>query len=188
MARRRLTIKRIDPWSVLKFGAFLSFVLYLVFLVVAGVVWFVIDRLQLVDQACELALDVGFTACGVNAVNLFQVVALLGGMWVIVQTAVLVFLSFLHNLIADLTGGLVVGIVDDTAPPSTATNGPVMVTSTGRSDRVGTTPARAPSLDQDTRAVPASTPSAEREPVAERPAPRPSGPAQSEDSLFGDER
>ncbi|TVP75142.1 MAG: hypothetical protein EA340_00390 [Nitriliruptor sp.] len=108
-----MTIKRLDPWSVLKFGAFASVVLYAVFLLVAGVVWFIIDRLQLVDQACDIALDVGFTSCGVNAGNLFQVLALLGGMWVIVQTAILVFLAFLYNLIADLTGGLVIGVVDD---------------------------------------------------------------------------
>jgi len=115
VARRRMTIKRLDPWSVLKFGAFASVVLYAVFLLVAGVVWFIIDRLQLVDQACEIALDIGFTSCGVNAGNLFQVLALLGAMWVIVQTAILVFLAFLHNLIADLTGGLVIGVIDDGA-------------------------------------------------------------------------
>jgi hypothetical protein len=119
VARRRMTIKRLDPWSVLKFGAFASVVLYAVFLLVAGVVWFIIDRLQLVDQACEIALDIGFTSCGVNAGNLFQVLALLGGMWVIVQTAILVFLAFLHNLIADLTGGLVIGVIDDGASDAT---------------------------------------------------------------------
>jgi hypothetical protein len=120
VARRRMTIKRLDPWSVLKFGAFANVVLYAVFLLVAGVVWFIIDRLQLVDQACEIALDVGFTSCGVNAGNLFQVLALLGGMWVIVQTAILVFLAFLYNLIADLTGGLVIGVIDDGASDSAA--------------------------------------------------------------------
>ena len=149
MARRRLAIKRLDPWSVLKFGIVINVVLFLVFLVIAGVVWFIIDRLQLVDQACEIALDVGFTSCGVNPGNLFQVLALLGVMWVVVQTAVLVFLAFLYNLIADLTGGLVIGAVDD-APagdvasrPSTAattsgqvpTSGPI----TGRGGVAGTT-------------------------------------------------
>ncbi len=113
MARRRLAIKRLDPWSVLKFGVFFNLVLFVVFLLVAGVIWFIVDRLQLVDQACEIALDVGFTTCGVNPGNLFQVLALLGGMWVVVQTAVLVFMAFLYNLIADLTGGLVIGAVDD---------------------------------------------------------------------------
>ena len=129
MARRRLAIKRLDPWSVLKFGIVINVVLFAVFLIIAGVVWFIVDRLQLVDQACEIALDVGFTSCGVNPGNLFQVLALLGGMWVVVQTAVLVFLAFLYNLIADLTGGLVIGAVDDAPAAEGPTRPTNMVTS-----------------------------------------------------------
>jgi hypothetical protein len=48
---------------------------------------------------------------------------LLGLLWAVIQTAVLVFLAFLHNLIADLTGGLVLGVVDDT-PVRTDTGPP----------------------------------------------------------------
>lgn len=181
MARRRMTIKRLDPWSVLKFGAFASVVLYAVFLLVAGVVWFIVDRLQLVDQACEIALDVGFTSCGVNAGNLFQVLALLGGMWVIVQTAILVFLAFLHNLIADLTGGLVIGVIDDggsdssavarSAPPITASSPPSgrgVVVGPGRSADGGAPAERRPEAELESPAQEASTP----------------GPAASDERLF----
>jgi hypothetical protein len=113
VVRRRLTVRRLDPWSVLKFGAVANLALLAIGLLVAGVVWFVIDRLALVDQVCSIALDVGFTECGINAGNLFRAMVLLGLLWVVVQTAVLVFLSFLHNLIADLTGGLTLTVVDD---------------------------------------------------------------------------
>jgi hypothetical protein len=114
VVRRRLTVRRLDPWSVLKFGAVANLALLAIGLLVAGVVWFVIDRLALVDQVCSIALDVGFTECGINAGNLFRAMVLLGLLWVVVQTAVLVFLSFLHNLIADLTGGLTLTVIDDT--------------------------------------------------------------------------
>jgi hypothetical protein len=113
VVRRRLTVRRLDPWSVLKFGAVANLALLAIGLLVAGIVWFFIDRLQLVDQACSIALDVGFTQCGINAGNLFRALILLGLLWVVVQTAVLVFLSFLHNLIADLTGGLTMTVIDD---------------------------------------------------------------------------
>jgi hypothetical protein len=116
VARRRLTIKRLDPWSVLKFGALANVAVLAIFLLVMGVVWFIVDRLQLVDQACGIATDVGFTSCGVNAGNLFRALLLLGLLWVVIQTAVLVFLAFLHNLIADLTGGLVIGVIEDGVP------------------------------------------------------------------------
>jgi hypothetical protein len=121
VVRRRLTVRRLDPWSVLKFGAVANLALLAIGLLVAGVVWFVIDRLALVDQACSIALDVGFTECGINAGNLFRALILLGLLWVVVQTAVLVFLSFLHNLIADLTGGLTLTVFDDT--PGAAARG-----------------------------------------------------------------
>ena len=114
--RRRLTIKRIDPWSVLKFGAIANAALLAMALLAAAVVWFIVDRLELVEQVCTIATDVGFTTCGVNGGNLFRAFVLLGLLWLVVQTAVLVFLAFLHNLIADLTGGLVLGVLDDSAP------------------------------------------------------------------------
>jgi hypothetical protein len=121
VVRRRLTLKRVDPWSVLKFGFVANLVLLAVFLLVAGVVWFIIERLALVEQACAIATDVGFTQCGVNFGNLFRALILLGLLWVVVQTAVLVFLSFLYNLIADLTGGLTVTMYDST--PGAAARG-----------------------------------------------------------------
>lgn len=114
MVRRRLTVKRIDPWSVLKFGVILNVAFLAIGLLAAGVVWFVIDRLNLVDQVCGIATDVGFVRCGVDPGPLFQVLVMLGLLWVVVQTAIWVFLAFLHNLIADLTGGLVFTMVDDT--------------------------------------------------------------------------
>lgn len=113
MVRRRMTVKRLDPWSVLKFGAVANIVLYAILMIVAGIIWFIVDRLQLVDQVCGIATDVGFTSCGINANNLFRALGLLGGMAIIVQTAVLVFFAFLYNLIADLTGGLSIGVVEE---------------------------------------------------------------------------
>ncbi len=125
MARRRFTIKRLDPWTVLKFGAVANIVFYAIFLLVSMVIWFIVDRLQLVDQICEIALDVGFASCGVVAGDVFQVLALLGGMGVIVQTALLVFFAFLYNLIADLTGGLVIGVVEEGAVERSVAGRPV---------------------------------------------------------------
>jgi hypothetical protein len=131
VARRRLTVKRIDPWSVLKFGAVVNAAMLGIGLLVVGVIFYIVDRLGLIDQVCGIALDVGFTACGLNVGNLFRAIALLGLLGLVIWTAVLVFLSFLHNLIADLTGGLTLSVIDDT--PGAAARGEVsrpMMTST----------------------------------------------------------
>jgi hypothetical protein len=147
VVRRRLTVRRLDPWSVLKFGAVANLALLAIGLLVAGIVWFFIDRLQLVDQACSIALDVGFTQCGINAGNLFRALILLGLLWVVVQTAVLVFLSFLHNLIADLTGGLTMTVFDDSpavAPRDAAVDRRITTASTPPQQPSGRAGAGAP--------------------------------------------
>jgi len=117
--RRRLTVKRIDPWSVLKLAAVANLALLGIGLLFAYVVWFVIDRLNIVDQVCGIATDVGFTRCGLEAASLFRTLLQLGLLGVVVMTAVAVFLAFLHNLIADLTGGLAFSVVDDTRAAAT---------------------------------------------------------------------
>jgi hypothetical protein len=164
VARRRLTIKRLDPWSVLKFGAVANLALLAIFLLVMGVVWFIIERLELVDQACGIATDIGFTSCGINAGNLFQALVLLGLLWAVVQTAVFVFLAFLHNLIADLTGGLVIGVVDDTPVRVEAPPGRVVTAGTGPINARS-----APMRPAEPRTVPPAQPATSRqEPVTAR--------------------
>ncbi|GGI03075.1 DUF3566 domain-containing protein [Egicoccus halophilus] len=174
MARRRLTVKRIDPWSMLKFGVVVNLALLAVGLLVATVVWMVIDRLQLVDQACSIALDVGFTACGVNAGNLFRALILLGLLGVVVQTAVFVFLAFLYNLIADLTGGLTLGVVDE---------GAVASRTTGPSAGARRRPRREPVM---TEAAPERRAEPEADPhPAPQPARRSSAVSETDEDLFG---
>lgn len=123
MVRRRLTLKRIDPWSTLKFGFIANLSLLAIWMLGAGVIWFFVQRLQLIDKVCSIATDMGFVECGVNGGNLFRALFLLGLLGVVINTGLVVFLAFLHNLIADLVGGLSFSFVDDT--PGAAARGEV---------------------------------------------------------------
>lgn len=120
--RRRMTITQVDAWSVLKFGFLLNLCLLAIALLGSIVVWFFVSRLGLVDQICGIAEDLAFDNCSVNGANLFRAELLLGLLWVIVQSAIYVFLAFLHNLLADLVGGLKVTVIDETptAPPASS--------------------------------------------------------------------
>lgn len=155
MARTRTTIRRIDPWSILKFGFVANLVLLGIELLAGIVVWYVIQRLELIQTVCELAGTVGFEECGVDGGALFDTVLVLGLLGVVIQTGIMVFLAFLANLIFDLTGGIVVTLEDDRAPGSrTGRSGGVGARATGaaamsrasrgdgtRSGRDGTGPA-----------------------------------------------
>ena len=121
MARTRTTIRRVDPWSVLKFAFVANLVLLGVYLLVGAVAWSFVRRLQLIDTLCELALNVGFRECAVDGQALFDTVLVLGLLGVVIQTGVFVFLAFLANLIFDLIGGIAVTL--DYDAPSRGSSG-----------------------------------------------------------------
>lgn len=160
MVRRRMTLKRIDPWSILKFGFIANLALLAIALLGATVVWFFVRRLRLIDKVCEIALDVGFVDCGVNGGNLFRAMLLLGLLGVVVQTGLLVFFAFLFNLIADLVGGIGLSVLDDT-PVSTTTTRTVASRSGDASDKRGPPAPLGPERNQRE-----SAPVREREPAS----------------------
>ena len=185
MAKRRLTIKRLDPWSVLKFSILAHIVGFAITMLIAGVIYYIIDQLQLIDQACGIAADVGFTSCGINTGNLFRALALLGGMGIIVFTAVSVFVAFLYNLIADLTGGLTIGVVDDGPPTQQVRSGASATSGAIPMDRAVNTGRTASAVPTGRTAPAAARPvepdaTREQQPVGRRP------PAEG-DELFGND-
>jgi hypothetical protein len=122
VARRRMVIRRIDPFSVLKFGAVANLALAAIGFVALTVVVRVVLGSGIVDQVCDIAADVGFLDCGVDQAGLTRLLAVLAVVWAVVQTALLVLLAFLHNLIADLTGGIAV-TMDVESPPGVRASG-----------------------------------------------------------------
>lgn len=137
MTRRKLTLRRIDPWSVLKFGFALNLALMMVGLLGAWLLWLVIGRLDVIATACDSigTVFLNIEDCGVNGGALFRTLFLVGLLGVVVQTGIMVLMAFLYNLIADLTGGLQFTFIDEagnggllTTPSKDAlssTNGPV---------------------------------------------------------------
>ncbi len=124
MARRRMTMRRIDPWSVLKFGLVVNACLLVIVMLGLGVLWVAMAQLGIIERVCSLATDVGFEDCALEGGALFWLLFLLGVLWVVIQTALYVFLSFLHNLIADLVGGITIGVVEEGASSWTARTPP----------------------------------------------------------------
>ena len=116
MARRRMVLKRIDPFSVLTFGAVANLAVAAIGFVALTIISRVLLGSGLVAQICEIAADVGFLECGVEQGRVTSLLAVLAIVWAVVQTALLVLFAFLYNLIADLTGGIAVSM--DVETPS----------------------------------------------------------------------
>ena len=111
--RRKWTIRRVDPWSVLKLSVIFYFCALLVVMVALTILWSVIIRLGLLTAATDFLDEFGIQA-RVNGGNLARVVFLLGLVNVVLFTALNVFLAFLYNLTADIVGGLRLTLEDPT--------------------------------------------------------------------------
>ncbi|MBB6038453.1 hypothetical protein HNR73_006336 [Phytomonospora endophytica] len=109
--RARLHLKRIDPWSVMKFSFAVSLVLFIVLIVATTVLYIALDSMGVFTSLNELVGSlVGsgsggdgfkFTARGVIGVS-----ALLGVVNMVLFTAMATLGAFIYNVCADLVGGI----------------------------------------------------------------------------------
>ena len=153
MARRRMVIRRIDPFSVLKFGAVANLAVAAIGFVALSIVLRAVLGSGIVEQVCAIASDVGFLECGVEMGGLTRLLAVLAVVWAVVQTALLVLLAFLHNLIADLTGGIALTMEVET-PPGARPAGAGAAATTAMPKPVVATPGPAGPNDQTTTVEP----------------------------------
>ena len=113
--RRRATVQRIHPWSVLKLSLIFYFCMLLVVMVALTLFWSVVIRLGVLE-----AIQAGATNFGadvrINGSNLARVTFLIGLINVVLWSAINVFMAFLYNLIADLVGGFRITLAEDDIP------------------------------------------------------------------------
>lgn len=112
MVRRRVTVERLHPWSVLKISLIFYFCVLLVAMVGLALFWSVIIQLGVIDALQEEAEKFG-AAVRINGGNLARLAFLIGIVNVVLWSAINVFLAFLYNLIADLVGGLRVTLSEE---------------------------------------------------------------------------
>ena len=111
MARRRMVLRTIDPFSVLKFGAVANLAVAAIGVLAGTFVIRAVAGAGLVEQVCGIAEDVGFLTCDLDPGRWSRQLLLLGLIWAVVQTVLGVLLAVLYNLIAGITGGI--GVVMD---------------------------------------------------------------------------
>jgi hypothetical protein len=115
--RARLALKRVDPWSVMKFSFAVSIVLFIVMIVATTVLYVALDAMGVFDSVNETlgsligggqgSFDFKITAKGV-----IGIAALLGVVNMVLFTALATLGAFIYNVCADLVGGIQVTLAE----------------------------------------------------------------------------
>jgi hypothetical protein len=111
--RARLNLKRIDPWSVMKFSFGVSLVLFIVVIVATSVLYLALDAMG-VFQTVNSGLGDLISASGGAEASTFRITAkgvigtsaLIGLVNVVLFTALCTLGAFIYNVVADLVGGI----------------------------------------------------------------------------------
>jgi hypothetical protein len=119
--RARLQLRRIDPWSVMKFSFAVSLVLFVVLVVATSVLYGILDGMGVFSSVNTTVQD--FTAGGaggeaesvglaINAKGVIGGAALLGLLNTVLFTAMTTLGAFVYNVCADLVGGVEVTLAE----------------------------------------------------------------------------
>ena len=114
--RARLNLKRIDPWSVMKFSFAVSVVLFIVVVVATSVLYLALDAMGVWTEINKSLSDLVNASGGTSsaASSSFRVTAwgvigtsmLIGAVNVVLFTALATLGAFIYNVCADLVGGV----------------------------------------------------------------------------------
>jgi hypothetical protein len=111
--RARLYLKRVDPWSVMKFSFAVSFVLFIVGVVATAVLYMALDTMGVVGSVNK-AMGEMVGATGGDVKETFKITArgiiigsaLIGLVNVVLFTALATLSAFIYNVCSDLVGGI----------------------------------------------------------------------------------
>ena len=112
VVRRRATIRRVDPWSILKLSLIFYFCFLLVVMLGLTVFWSVVNRLGIIENLTRFLADLQLNLV-INGANIARAIFLVGLLNVVLWSGINVFLAFLYNLVADLLGGLRVELASE---------------------------------------------------------------------------
>jgi len=117
--RVRLTVSRIDPWSVMKMAFLLSIALGIMAVIATIVFWFVVDGLHVFATIQSFINDALGNPGDVDVSEYFalsrivSLAVLISVLNVVLLTALAAIMAILYNITAALVGGLRLTLTDD---------------------------------------------------------------------------
>lgn len=117
--RVRLTVSRVDPFSVFKISFLLSVAIGIATVVMVGVLWTVLAGMGVFDNLNELLRTLDSEGSNFDLMDyigfgkVLSLSVLIGVIDVILMTAIATLMAFLYNICASLVGGLQLTLTDD---------------------------------------------------------------------------
>lgn len=117
--RVRLSISRIDPWSVVKFSFLISFAIGIMIVVTAAIFWYILDGMHVFTSINDTIAEIAGEPERFNilqwvtlerTLSLATIIALID---IVVLTALATIFAFLYNLTAILVGGINLTLTDE---------------------------------------------------------------------------
>ena len=106
--RARLFVKRVDPWSVMKFSFAVSFVMFFVLIVATAVLYLALDQMDVFSHVNSALATITSNSKDVK-VTAPVIIGGAGGIGlvgVVLFTALSTLGAFVYNVCADLVGGV----------------------------------------------------------------------------------
>jgi hypothetical protein len=113
--RAKVVIRKVDPWSVLKFSLLFYFCLMLVFVLAFVILYWILGVTGVLDSIAKVLSDVGFGGTAgfeFHGYWIFSRLFLVGLAGVVVWSLVNMLVSVLYNLVSDVVGGIQVTLTE----------------------------------------------------------------------------
>ena len=105
LRRGRLVVRKIDPWSVLKFSLVFYFCMLLIMLLGTAIIFGTLKAFGVITNLEGVFREAGADVT-ISGGTIFRWLFLIGLVGTVIWSAITVFMAFLYNLIADVVGGI----------------------------------------------------------------------------------
>jgi hypothetical protein len=113
-----VVVRRVDPWSVLKFSLLFYFCVMLIVTFALMILYWIMGLTGVLDSLGRILQNAGFGPLvgkgtfRFNSVWIFERVFAIGGLNVVVWSLVNLFGAMLYNLVSDVVGGISVTLAE----------------------------------------------------------------------------
>jgi hypothetical protein len=118
--RTQVVIRRVGPWSVLKFSLIFYFCVMLILFFALLIIYLVLSAAGAIDSLAKIlgyvfgngTSTLGPTPVKIDGPQLFKWIFIAGLVFTVVWALINVFVAFLYNLISDIIGGIEITLAE----------------------------------------------------------------------------